>query len=123
MPRLIDKSGKKARDNASRALGENAADCPLEAMAAGLAVVASRVGGNPEIIAEGRSGWLFTAGDAVELSAQLEHLTRDASLRRELGQAPRARVEKEFSLEGMIDRYRDLYLRACRKKIPGIPEE
>jgi sugar transferase (PEP-CTERM/EpsH1 system associated) len=96
----------------------------LEAMAAGLPVVASRVGGNSEIIEEKYSGWLFETGNVEELAARLEHLTQNPALRQRLGQAARKRAEGEFSLERMISRYHDLYLGMCRERdAPNIPQE
>ena len=65
----------------------------LEAMAAGLPVVASRVGGVPEQVSDGKTGLLVEPGDPNELAAALHRLTVDPSLRRRLGSAGRARAE------------------------------
>ncbi|MCK6384174.1 MAG: glycosyltransferase family 4 protein [Rhodocyclaceae bacterium] len=77
-------------------------NCPmsvLEAMAQGKPVVGSRMGGIPELVAEGETGLLFEAGNVVELGACLDRLMGDPALRRRMGQAARARAEREFSLE------------------------
>ena len=62
----------------------------LEASAAGCAIVASRVGGNPEIVAEGERGRLFESEDAAGLQAVLAEVLAGAAQRRRLGDAARA---------------------------------
>src|SRR5690606_13217439 len=64
----------------------------LEACAAGLAIVASRVGGNPEIIEDGVNGRLFEPGDGAALRSALGELLADGALRARLGRAARAWV-------------------------------
>jgi len=88
----------------------------LEAMASSLPVVATRVGGNPELIEEERSGWFFEPGDVVALAAILERIGRDSNLLQEFGQAARRRAVDHFSLEGMIGNYRNLYFELARKR-------
>ena len=66
----------------------------LEAMAAGVPVVASRVGGLPDVVADGETGILVAAGDAAELSAALEALISDVALRQRLGSAGALRAER-----------------------------
>lgn len=82
----------------------------LEALAVGLPAVATRVGGNPEVIAEGECGYLFAPQDVPELVSQLRTLLRDSPLRVALGKAARERALRHFSLERMLSRYRDLYI-------------
>jgi len=82
----------------------------LEAMAVGLPVVATRVGGNPEVVSEGACGYLFTPQDVSGLTCLLRTLLRDEHLRREFGSAARQRALQEFSLEAMVGRYSNLYL-------------
>lgn len=65
----------------------------LEAMAAGLPVVASRVGGLPELVVDGETGLLVSPGDPEELATALACLLDDPTLRERLGSAGRARVE------------------------------
>lgn len=81
----------------------------MEAMAAGLPIVASRVGGNPELLREGESGLLFDAGDSAGLAEALRRLIDDPELSRRLGAAARIRARKEFGVERMVDRYLALY--------------
>jgi glycosyltransferase involved in cell wall biosynthesis len=90
-------------------ISEGMSNTLLEAMASGLPVVATRAGGSPELVEEGRSGWLFTPGNVAELADRLEQLERPGNLRRQLGEASRRRAVAEFSLEQMIARYRNLY--------------
>jgi glycosyltransferase involved in cell wall biosynthesis len=68
----------------------------LEAMAAGLPVVATAVGGAPELVVDGETGLLVPPRDPAALAAAIEKLTSDAGLRRRLGDAGRARAEARF---------------------------
>lgn len=90
-------------------------NCPmsvLEAMAYGKPVVGSRMGGIPELVAEGETGLLFEPGSVVELQEKLDTLMLSPELRRSMGQKARARVEREFSLErhntGLMEIYKSL---------------
>jgi glycosyltransferase involved in cell wall biosynthesis len=71
----------------------------VEAMAAGLPVVATDVGGLAEIVENGESGWLVAAGDTRAMAARLGELIADADMRRRMGDAGRARVVSQFSPE------------------------
>jgi sugar transferase (PEP-CTERM/EpsH1 system associated) len=97
-------------------LSEGMSNTLLEAMASSLPVVATRVGGNPELVEEERSGWLFEPGDVMALAAILERLGRDSDLCQRLGQAARRRAVQHFSSEGMIGSYHDLYVELARKR-------
>lgn len=90
-------------------LMEGMSNTLLEAMAVGLPVVATRVGGNPEIVAEAECGYLFPPQDVPELVSQLRTLLGDPRLRAGFGRAARERVLRHFSLEQMLRRYRELY--------------
>jgi glycosyltransferase involved in cell wall biosynthesis len=80
----------------------------LEAMAAGLPVVATGVGGTPEVVTPD-SGRLVPARDPSALAAALCELADAPSLGRELGRTARARVESRFTLDRMVREYRDVY--------------
>jgi glycosyltransferase involved in cell wall biosynthesis/peptidoglycan/xylan/chitin deacetylase (PgdA/CDA1 family) len=83
----------------------------LEAMAAGLPVVASAVGGVPEVVEDGVSGRLVPADDRDSLRASLDDLLQDSRQRARLGRSARARVRERFSLSSMAASYRELYRR------------
>jgi glycosyltransferase involved in cell wall biosynthesis len=102
--------------------GEGMSNTLLEALACGLPLLATRVGGNPEVIEDGRSGWLFSPGDVGDLSRRLEAMAAKPEIRGTLGAAARARATTVFSLEGMIERYRSLYLNAAhqRRLVPTV---
>lgn len=90
-------------------LGEGISNTILEAMATGLPVLASRVGGNPELVAEGITGSLFKAGDVQALASLLLAYACDEARRRREGAAARARVEREFALTRMAAAYQAVY--------------
>lgn len=87
---------------------EGAPNVVLEAMAAGRAVVATAVSGTPELVDEGVTGRLVPAGDAAALAAALTEVAGDAGRRAAMGHAGRARVEAQFTIAGMLDRYEAL---------------
>ncbi len=91
----------------------------LEAAASGLAIVATAVGGNPEIIHEGTTGLLVPADDVPALGAALETLLRDPARRASLGDAARAWVRQNASIESMHTAYTRFYERALgRATVP-----
>ena len=81
----------------------------LEACAAGLAIVASRVGGNPEVVEDGRTGRLFPSGDAAALNQALRELLADPDTRTRYGLAARQWVEDNGSIGAMRARYDAFY--------------
>lgn len=102
-------------------VSEGMSNTVLEAMSSGLPVVATRVGGNPELIEDHTSGLLFRVGEEAELAEHLSNLAADPQLRHALGASARARILREYRLDGMVDRYRNLYRQlAARRKIIGI---
>ena len=92
----------------------------LEAMAAGLPVVASRVGGLAEQVVEGETGVLVEPGDPEDLARALDRLVADIELRRRLGAAGRARAEQAFDLEPFRRAHVELYSRElARRRLPA----
>ncbi|MEM9296095.1 MAG: glycosyltransferase, partial [Planctomycetota bacterium] len=81
----------------------------LEAMAAGLPIAATDVGGNPEVVEHGQTGLLSPRRDAGSLAVNLLRVLRDPTLRRAFGDAGRARVRERFSRRRMLDAYAGHY--------------
>ncbi len=85
----------------------------LMAMAAGVPVVASNVGGLPEIVADGETG-LLVENEPEAVAGALARLMNDQDLRRRMGERGRARVREEFSVERMVEGTLDVYAQALR---------
>ena len=81
----------------------------LEAMAAGLPVVATPVGGIPEAVGDGVEGYLVAPGDVAGLAASLRRLMADPALAMAMGAAGRARVAGAFSTDAVLPRVEQLY--------------
>jgi sugar transferase (PEP-CTERM/EpsH1 system associated) len=81
----------------------------LEAMATGLPVIATRVGGNAELVLEGKTGWLIPAKDPHALALAILAYLQDRRTMRSHGEAGRKRVEKEFSMQAMVEHYLQVY--------------
>lgn len=90
-------------------LGEGISNTILEAMASGLPVVATRVGGNAELVADGSTGTLVPPDDAGALEQAVERYMNDPQTRLAHAQAARRRVEQGFSLTVMVNAYQALY--------------
>lgn len=95
-------------------LAEGISNTILEAMASGLPVVATQVGGNADLVTEGVSGLLTPAADADALAASLRRLAFEPALAAAMGEAGRARVERDYSMRAMVARYQGLYDRWVR---------
>lgn len=93
-------------------LNEGISNTILEAMACGLPVVATRAGGNPELIEDAVTGRLVPVGDPSALAQALDAYAGDPHLRALHGKAARERAVGEFGLDRMVERYRRLYLEA-----------
>jgi glycosyltransferase involved in cell wall biosynthesis len=71
----------------------------MEAMATGLPVISTTIGGIPEMIIEKETGFLVQPGDANALAGAIEKVINDRSLAQKLGQAGHERAQKLFSIE------------------------
>jgi glycosyltransferase involved in cell wall biosynthesis len=81
----------------------------LEALAASVPVVATAVGGTPEIIDDGVHGFLVPAGNATALARRILQVLRDEGQRRQMGARGRRRVATQFSFEAQSTRYQQLF--------------
>jgi glycosyltransferase involved in cell wall biosynthesis len=81
----------------------------LEAGAAGVPTVATAVGGIPEVIDDGQSGYLVPPGDAGALAGRIAALLDNDAQRQAMGLATRERVRRDFSCAGMSRQYHDLF--------------
>jgi glycosyltransferase involved in cell wall biosynthesis len=92
----------------------------LEAMAAELPVVASRVGGVPELVTDGETGFLVPPADPPALAAALRRLVGDRDLRRRLGAVGRVRAETQFNLNSFRRAHLELYeAELMRRSLPA----
>jgi N-acetyl-alpha-D-glucosaminyl L-malate synthase BshA len=90
----------------------------LEALACGVPVVASAVGGLPEVIPEGHVGFLRPLGDVVAMADAVTRLLDDPALRQEMGAAARRLAETRYRLDPAVDRYLAIYHRVLHR-LPG----
>jgi glycosyltransferase involved in cell wall biosynthesis len=91
----------------------------LEAMAAGLPVVASAVGGVAELVVDGETGLLVPPANPGRLAEALQRLLRDPALRRRLGAAGLARARERFDLRALQSAHLELYARELARR--GVP--
>lgn len=90
-------------------LGEGISNTILEAMASGLPIIATRVGGNPELVEEGRTGTLVPPADPPALAEAIRTYLVDQHRLAVHGQAGRQKVEARFSIETMVNGYLAVY--------------
>lgn len=90
-------------------LGEGISNTILEAMACGLPVIATEVGGNPELVAPGKTGTLVPVADPEKMAQALLAYVRDPARMTQEGQAARAEIEARFSMEAMVAGYLRVY--------------
>lgn len=84
----------------------------LEALAAGKAVVASRVAGIPDVVEDGRNGLLVPEKDAPALAAAVDRLRREPETRRRLGEDARRGAERALSWDAAARRFEECYAQA-----------
>jgi glycosyltransferase involved in cell wall biosynthesis len=88
----------------------------IEALAGGRPVVATRVGGLPDVVRDGRDGFLVDPGAVDDLADRLARLARDPDLRRRMGESGRARVLERYSVRRLLDDVDSLYRRLLAAK-------
>lgn len=88
----------------------------LESMAAGVPVVTTRVGGNPEVIEHGKGGILVPPRDSRALAEAIYAILKNRDLAKSLGEAGRRRVADRFSLDRMVRETQDLYMKLLEGK-------
>jgi glycosyltransferase involved in cell wall biosynthesis len=81
----------------------------IEAQAAGLAVVSTRVGGTPTAVIDGETGWLIEPNDVEGFVSRVAALLQDPDARARMGAEGRRRALERFALAGLVDRIDDLY--------------
>ena len=102
---------------------EGLSNALLESMAAGVPVVATRVGGNPEVVADGMTGLLVPPRNPEALANAISRLLQDPGLARRFGQAGRHRVAEHFSIDQMVSKTERLYLSLLERKQCHIVRE
>lgn len=81
----------------------------LEAMATGLPVIATRVGGNAELVVDGETGYLVAAENDEDMAQAIAKLVVDEDQRQRFGAAAQRRVHQHFSIDNMVARYQQVY--------------
>jgi glycosyltransferase involved in cell wall biosynthesis len=97
-------------------LSEGLSNVLLEAMTASLPVVATNVGGNPEVVEDGKTGLLVPVRNVEELTTSIVRILASPELARGFGGAGRRRVVTEFSLGSMVTHTQDLYLSLLERR-------
>src|SRR5262249_35828658 len=93
----------------------------LEAMAACIPVIATRVGGNPELVEDGRTGFLVPVEDSREIADAICRLLDEPNMAHAFGERARRRVADEFALDRMLGNTEALYLRLAEQALARRP--
>ena len=100
-------------------LAEGISNTILEAMASGLPVIATDVGGSADLVANGVTGQLVPAGDSETLAGQIVRFANNPELAIQMGQLGRQRSEEKFSMNAMVAAYQGTYDKLLRRS--GVP--
>ena len=98
-------------------LAEGISNTILEAMASGLPIIATSVGGNPELVVENVTGRLVPAADPIAIAEAIRPYLINSELVRHHGRASRLRAETRFSMDAMLDSYVQVYDRVLERKV------
>lgn len=90
-------------------LAEGISNTILESMSSGLAVIATNVGGNPELVVDEQTGFIVQSDDPEQLAKKMLQYVNDRQLAVQHGEAGRKRVEQKFSIRAMTSSYDELY--------------
>jgi sugar transferase (PEP-CTERM/EpsH1 system associated) len=101
-------------------IAEGVSNTILEAMATGLPVVATAVGGNTELVEEGRNGRLVPASNPAQLASAIVELAQQPEIAHAMGQHGRRLVEQNYSMDAMVRNYQQLYDRLFYGKMRQI---
>jgi sugar transferase (PEP-CTERM/EpsH1 system associated) len=101
---------------AMSSIAEGTPGSALEAMASALPVVGTRVGGIPEVIEDGVTGFVVPASDPAAMAAALERYIADPGLAARHGSAGRERVQRKYNMAAMVAGYKSLYDSLCEQK-------
>ena len=102
-------------------LAEGISNTILEAMASGLPVIATDVGGNADLVAHGQTGHIVPSADPAAMAACLIRLASDPDSSRAMGLAGRQRVLAHFSMQAMMSAYQSVYDQQMRRAFPQHP--
>ena len=92
----------------------------VEAMAVGLPVVATRVGGVPDVVVDGETGILVPSENSKALASAIVKLLKDENMRQRMGEAGRRRVNPAFGVEAMVRKIESVYEELIAQKIQGF---
>lgn len=95
---------------------EGMSNSVMEAMAAGLPVIATDIPPNRELVVDGETGYLVRVGDSVGFAQFSDRILADQELAQRLGAAGRERIRKQFSIVRMVDAHADLYRRVVAEQ-------
>jgi glycosyltransferase involved in cell wall biosynthesis len=113
---------KEASISVLPSLSEGLSNVLIESMAAGVPVVATNVGGNPEIVDDGTTGWLVPSRDADALAQAMMKLLSNPETAAQMGDRRRERIERRFSMERAVHDTQQLYTSLLQSSGRLVPE-
>jgi glycosyltransferase involved in cell wall biosynthesis len=104
-------------------VAEGMSNSLLEAMASGLPCVASEIGGNTDLLGQGRTGWLVASDDRPGWTGAILRVLQNPALGRFVGGEARRRIEVEFAMPVVVDRYVEIYRRMIAREVPPVKQD